>query len=66
MSRNRRVLIFEELKAEKGIPYTNQHLGRLERAGLFPRRIKIGLRRNGWFEDEIDDHLERAAQARAA
>jgi prophage regulatory protein len=60
----RRVLVFKQLQPEKGIPYTRQHLGRLERRGLFPKRIRVGPNRVGWLEDELDEHVERAADAR--
>jgi prophage regulatory protein len=35
------------------IPYTSQHILRLEKAGKFPRRIPIGARRVGWWLHEI-------------
>jgi prophage regulatory protein len=44
--------------------YSPQHFCRLERMGLFPKRVQ--LRPNGavgWFSDEIDQWLaERAAE----
>ena len=30
---------------------------RLERAGLFPQRVRIGMRGVGWYESEIDKFL---------
>ena len=30
---------------------------RLERAGLFPQRVRIGMRGVGWHESEIDKFL---------
>jgi predicted DNA-binding transcriptional regulator AlpA len=50
-----RLLTYPELKAKKGVPYTRQHLGRLEAAGLFPRRVQYGPNRVGWWESEIDE-----------
>ena len=38
------------------IPYSNRHLYRLEKAGKFPRRIKLG-RRVGWFESAIEEFM---------
>ncbi len=35
------------------VPYTIQHVGRLERAGKFPKRKKIGARRVGWWLHEV-------------
>jgi prophage regulatory protein len=30
------------------VPYTPQHILRLEKAGKFPRRLKLGQNRVGW------------------
>jgi len=30
--------------------YSPQHVARLEAAGLFPRRIRLGANRVGWLE----------------
>ena len=49
-----RFLRFPQLKPEKGIPYTREHLLRLEKVGKFPRRVQISDRAVGWVEDEID------------
>lgn len=37
---------------------------RLEDLGLFPRRVKIGLRRNGWYEAEVRQWCEGRALTR--
>jgi hypothetical protein len=29
------------LKAEKGVPYSSEHLRRLEAQGLFPKRVRM-------------------------
>jgi prophage regulatory protein len=58
-----RVLIYEELKELKGIPFSPKHLIHLEKTGRFPRRIKIGERAVAWVEEEIDAYLaDRAAK----
>ena len=36
------------LKAIYGIPYSPQHIARLEKAGKFPRRIQLGACRVAW------------------
>jgi prophage regulatory protein len=36
------------------IPYTPQHIQRLEKAGKFPKRIQLGPNRVGWLATEID------------
>lgn len=47
---------------EYGIPYSNPHLHRLEKAGLFPKRIRLSPKTVGWLESEIIEWiLDRAA-----
>ena len=41
----------------KLVPYSASHIRRLEAANLFPKRIKIGLRRVAWFESEVIDWI---------
>ena len=62
----KRLLSYPELRTRKGIPYTRQHLSRLEKKGLFPRRVRIGDNRVAWIEDEIDDRIETVAAEREA
>ena len=37
------------------VPYTPQHILRLEKRGLFPRRIQIGPNRVAWLLSEIEE-----------
>ncbi len=39
------------------IPYSFQHLRRLEAAGKFPRRVRLGPNRIGWVRQEIEQWL---------
>lgn len=41
----------------KWVPYTPQHIYRLEAAGKFPRRIRIGPNRVAWRVIEIETWL---------
>lgn len=60
-----KLLSFSELRPKKGIPYTRQHLARLENAGRFPKRVKFpGGNRVGWIEEEIDAMQAAMAAAR--
>ena len=36
------------------VPYTGQHILRLERTGMFPRRIKVGPNRVAWLLSEVE------------
>lgn len=39
--------------------YSPQHVARLEKAGLFPKRVQLGPNRVGWVESEILDWLDQ-------
>jgi prophage regulatory protein len=36
------------------VPYSHTTLWRLERAGKFPQRVRLGDQAIAWFEDEVD------------
>ena len=38
--------------------YSPQHIARLEKAGLFPKRVQLGPNRVGWIESEVIDWLK--------
>ncbi len=40
------------------VPYSAQHILRLEKQGKFPRRIPIGPRRVGWRLSDIESWIE--------
>ena len=42
------------LKTTYGIPYCPQHIKRLEDAGEFPKRVKLGACRVAWFCSEVE------------
>ena len=44
--------------------YSPQHIARLEKAGQFPRRIRLGQNRVGWVEDEVLDWLKQRIDRR--
>ena len=46
------------------IPYTHQHILRLEKRGQFPRRIQVGPNRVAWLLSEIEAWIEARAAAR--
>jgi predicted DNA-binding transcriptional regulator AlpA len=50
-------LRYPDLKPEKGIPFTRQHIATLEKEGKFPRRVWLGRNTSGWFEQQIDEYL---------
>ena len=50
----------------KGIPFSREHLRRLEAAGKFPKRVRLaeGGDNYGYIEKEIDEYLAARAAAR--
>ena len=44
--------------------YSPQHIARLEVAGKFPKRVKIGNNRVGWIEKEVLDWLQEKIDER--
>lgn len=48
----------------KIIPYTQNHIRRLEAAGDFPKRIRIGANRVAWLKIEVDNWIEERINAR--
>lgn len=39
--------------------YSPQHIARLEKAGQFPKRVRLGQCRVGWVEAEVIDWLRQ-------
>ena len=63
-SRPPRFLRYHELKANGYTPFTRQHLARLEKAGLFPKRVHLGPNTVAWREDELLEHAEERSNER--
>ena len=57
-----RILSKKELRAL--VLYSPAHIDRLEKAGLFPKRVRLGPGRVGWIEDEVLDWLQRRIDLR--
>ena len=47
----------KELRTVCGIPYCPQHIARLEAAGQFPKRIRLGKNRVAWLLSEVEEWL---------
>jgi predicted DNA-binding transcriptional regulator AlpA len=54
----RRFVRYADLEPTFGITYSRVHIGRLERGGFFPQRVRIGGNAIGWFEHEIQAWME--------
>jgi prophage regulatory protein len=55
----------KELKSVFGIPYSSQHIARLEVAGCFPKRVQLGPCRVAWIADEVQDWMDRRVAQRS-
>jgi prophage regulatory protein len=56
----------QQLREEFGIPYSKAQLARLEKAGEFPRRVRLSANRVAWVEGEIVAWCAARNQAREA
>jgi prophage regulatory protein len=62
-----RMLAFDDLKPEKGIPFSRYWIRQLIAAGKFPKPIFLGGRKVAFLESEIDAWIrERAAERDSA
>jgi prophage regulatory protein len=48
----------------QAIAYSQNHLRRLEAAGKFPKRVRIGDNRVGWVRAEVEAWIEARMGAR--
>lgn len=48
----------KELRSLYGIPYSFQHIARLETAGRFPRRVQLGQCRVAWLSEEVQAWID--------
>lgn len=51
-------------EVSRRVPYSANHLRRLEAQGDFPRRIRIGANRVAWLRDEVEQWLAVRMEAR--
>ena len=56
MSASLRLISRAELR--RLVPYTLQHIMRLEKMGRFPRRIRLGANRVAWLEVDVTRWIE--------
>src|SRR3954469_20289146 len=61
----RKLVSKKELKSLFGIPYCFAHIARLEAAGQFPKRVRLGACRVAWVADEVEAWIEERVANRA-
>lgn len=64
--RHDRIVTYPRLKLEWGVSYSRVHLGRLEKAGKFPKRVPLGGSTVAWLESELAAWLAERAASRTA
>ena len=56
--------IISKRQLKELVLYSPQHVARLEAAGTFPLRVKLGHNRVGWVESEVLEWLQERLDAR--
>ncbi len=57
-----RIIDWKVLKTK--VPYSRQHIKRLEDDGKFPLRVTLGACRIGWVETEVDAWIKQRMDQR--
>lgn len=57
-------LFIDAAAVTRRVTFSLQHIGRLERAGLFPRRAKLGTARIGWSLAQVTAWMQAKVDAR--
>lgn len=61
-----RLLYSREHLPRIGINLSSSTIRRLEEAGQFPKRVRIGAHSVAWLASEIHEHIAKLAAARGA
>ena len=48
----------KELRSLFGVPYSFAHIARLEAAGQFPKRVRLGACRVAWLAEEVQSWID--------
>jgi len=56
--------ILSKRQVKELVLYSPQHIARLEAAGQFPKRVRLGPNRVGWVESEVLDWLQQRIDRR--
>lgn len=50
--------LLSKRQVREKVLYSPAHIDRLEKAGQFPKRVRLGQHRVGWLESEVEDWLQ--------
>ena len=59
------MIIVDKKRLREIVPYSPQHIARLEKAGKFPKRVQLGECRVGWVLAEVEDWIAEKASKRS-
>ncbi len=62
----RKLVSKKELKTVYGIPYCFAQIARLEAAGKFPKRLRLGACRVAWYAEEVEELIDSRPRGSAA
>lgn len=57
-------MLLSKKQVKEMVLYSFAHIDRLEAAGDFPRRVKLGQNRVGWVRSEIEDWIRDLIEQR--
>jgi prophage regulatory protein len=58
LTRESAMRLLSKKQVREIVLYSPQHVARLEQAGKFPKRIRLGKSRVGWLEEEVLNWLK--------
>ena len=59
-----RLVTKKELRSLFGVPYSFAHIARLEAAGQFPKRVRLGACRVAWLAEEVQGWIDERVATR--
>ncbi len=63
---NHKLIGFSDLRTEKGIGYSRDHLRRMVKQGRFPKPIPLSAARIAWRESDIDGWIDERSRMPAS
>ena len=57
--------LIDKKELTKLVKYSPQHIARLEKAGQFPQRLRLGQNRVAWLLSEVEEWIDKRLERRA-
>lgn len=58
--------MIDKTELKKIVPFSSSYIAKLEKAGKFPRRVRLGPCRVGWLHHEVIEWIHERVSAREA